>query len=80
MRYEIAETGESALISGSSFPSAGDGFPSQFPFLMRGGTAEISFDDTINDTESVGTDTTVSTTRELLLSTQQIFPFSWSCA
>jgi uncharacterized repeat protein (TIGR01451 family) len=49
MRYEVPETGESALVSGSSFPLAGGGLPSQFTFLMRGGTAEISFDVTINE-------------------------------
>jgi uncharacterized repeat protein (TIGR01451 family) len=57
MRYEVPETGESAVISGSSFLLASDGLPSQFPFLKRGGTAEISFDVTINEAESINKDT-----------------------
>jgi uncharacterized repeat protein (TIGR01451 family) len=57
MRYEVTGTGESTLISGSSFPLAGDGLPSQLPFLKSGETAQISFDVTINDAESTYKDT-----------------------
>jgi uncharacterized repeat protein (TIGR01451 family) len=59
MIYDVPETGESTPISGSPFPLAGDGLPSQFPFLKRGGTHEISFEVIINDADSmlVGKDT-----------------------
>jgi uncharacterized repeat protein (TIGR01451 family) len=53
MRYEVPGTGESAPISGSSFRLAGDGLPSHFPFLKRGGTHEISFEVIINDADSI---------------------------
>jgi uncharacterized repeat protein (TIGR01451 family) len=53
MLYSVPETGESASISGSSFPLAGDGLPSMFPFLKRGGTHEISFEVIINDAGTI---------------------------
>jgi uncharacterized repeat protein (TIGR01451 family) len=59
MIYNVPETDESAPISGSSFPLAGDGLPSQFVFRKRGGTHEISFEVIINNADSmlVGKDT-----------------------
>jgi uncharacterized repeat protein (TIGR01451 family) len=56
LEYNVPETGEKATITGSSFPLAGDGLPSQFPFLKRGGTAEISFEVVINDGELISED------------------------
>jgi uncharacterized repeat protein (TIGR01451 family) len=57
LRYFVPETGESVDIPGESFPLEGDGLPSQFPFLKRGGTAEVSFEVTINDVVPIGSDT-----------------------
>jgi hypothetical protein len=57
MIYDVPETGETAPISGSSFPLAGDGLPSQFPFLKRGGTHEISFEVVINGAGYIVQDT-----------------------
>ena len=59
MIYNVPGTGESTSISGTSFPLAGDGLPSQFVFLKRGGTHEISFEVIINTADSmlVGKDT-----------------------
>jgi uncharacterized repeat protein (TIGR01451 family) len=59
-RYEVPETGESAIISGWTFPLDGDGFASRFPFLKRGGTAEISYEVTINDAKSINKETLVN--------------------
>jgi uncharacterized repeat protein (TIGR01451 family) len=57
MIYDVPETDETAPISGSSFPLAGDGLPSQFPFLKRGGTHEISFEVVINSAGYIVQDT-----------------------
>jgi uncharacterized repeat protein (TIGR01451 family) len=59
MIYDVSGTDESTSISGSSFPLAGDGLPSQFVFRKRGGTHEISFEVIINNADSmlVGKDT-----------------------
>jgi uncharacterized repeat protein (TIGR01451 family) len=59
-RYDVPETGESAIIDGASFPFAGDGLTSRFPFLKRGGTAEISYEVTINDAVSINNDILVN--------------------
>jgi uncharacterized repeat protein (TIGR01451 family) len=53
MFYDVPETGETAYISGSSFPLAGGGLPSQFPFLKRGGTHEISFEVLIDSADYI---------------------------
>jgi uncharacterized repeat protein (TIGR01451 family) len=58
--YEVPETGDSTVIKGSSFPLAGDGLASRFPFLKRGGTAEISYEVTINGAESISKDTLIN--------------------
>jgi uncharacterized repeat protein (TIGR01451 family) len=60
IKYEVPERGESAIISGSTFPLDGDGLASKFPFLKRGGTAEISYEVTINDVVSSNKDTLVN--------------------
>jgi uncharacterized repeat protein (TIGR01451 family) len=60
VKYEVPETGESATIFGSTFPLDGDGLASKFPFLKRGGTAEISYEVTINDVVSINKDTLVN--------------------